>query len=153
MEAQTEMIKITGVSEYSVFAGQTRYGFNKPVNSTMFQKGHTYSVAVVTGSKGGKYISRIDSDLGVLETDANAGSVLNPELNKQTFNKKSYTPKSDMSKADWAAKDRSQLIGGRSHDAAQLVTAALLSGTPIETVVATYKSTLEQIVAMAEEVK
>lgn len=81
-ETNVELIKITGVSQYSVFAGQTRYGFNKPVDSTMFQKGHTYSVAVVTGSKGGKYISRVDNDLGVLNADQPNAPALNPSFNQ-----------------------------------------------------------------------
>lgn len=86
--ATVELIKITGVSPYSVYAGQTRYSFNKGVSSDQFQKGHTYSVAVKIGKNGGKYIDRVDSDLGVLQADVsvpqpikNQGP-LNPETNK-----------------------------------------------------------------------
>jgi len=83
MEATIELIKITGVSQYCVFAGSVRYGFNKPVESTQFQKGHTYSVAVVAGTKGGKYISRVDNDLGVLSADQPSTTpALNPSFNQ-----------------------------------------------------------------------
>lgn len=136
MEATIELIKITGVSQFCVFAGQVRYGFNKPVDSTAFQKGHTYSVAVVTGTKGGKYISRVNSDLGALEVEPSTGSVLNPELNQQpvgskvdvpapTFNKtwtkKPFAGKSGLSEEQWAAKNTQMSRAGAIQAAVQAV--------------------------------
>lgn len=54
---------------------------------------------------------------------------------------------------DWAAKDRSQLVGGRSHDAASLVDTALVTGTPLQQVLDMYKLALQGVLKMAEEVK
>lgn len=66
-------------------------------------------------------------------------------------------PKAEAPKAvvptDWAAKDRSQLVGGRSHDAAALVNASLVTGTPLADVVKLYREALELVLKMAEEVK
>lgn len=54
---------------------------------------------------------------------------------------------------DWAAKDRSQLVGGRSHDAAQLVQIALSSCTELSEVLRLYKEALQGILKIADEVK
>ena len=85
----TELIRVTGVSEYSVYSGQQRYSFNKGVNSTMFAKGNTYSVNVKVGAKGAKYIDSVSNNLGVLQADvsstpAPSGAALNPDLNKNS---------------------------------------------------------------------
>ncbi len=93
MAAQTvtKLIKVTGVSPYSVYSGTQRYSFNKDVNSTMFVKGNTYSVNVKVGSKGGEYIDSIINNLGAIAGDAtpapaSSGSALNPDLNKNAVN-------------------------------------------------------------------
>jgi len=112
MQTVTELIRVTGVSEYSVYSGQQRYSFNKGVNSSMFTKGNTYSVNVKVGKNGGKYIDSVSNDLGVLAgdvtpaaTSSNAGA-LNPNINKGS-NFKSFSAKKDdnMTKEEWAAKD------------------------------------------------
>ena len=54
---------------------------------------------------------------------------------------------------DWAAKDRSQLVEGRSHDAAKLVDTALVTGTPLAKVLEMYKEALEGVLKVANEVK
>jgi len=81
----TELIKVTGVSPYSVYSGSQRYSFNKGVDSSMFNKGNTYSVNVKVGPKGAKYIDSVSNNLGVLAGDATpepSTSALNPSLNK-----------------------------------------------------------------------
>lgn len=54
---------------------------------------------------------------------------------------------------NWAAKDRSQLVGGRSHDAAELAKVSIQTGTPMKQVLAAYAEALEGILKLAEEVK
>lgn len=54
---------------------------------------------------------------------------------------------------DWNAKDRSQLVGGRSHDAVSLVNTALVTGTPLAAVVKLYREALEAVLAISAEVK
>ena len=103
----TKLIKVTGVSPYSVYSGTQRYSFNKGVDSTMFVKGNTYSVNVKVGVKGGEYIDSVSNNLGVLAGDATPapasnGSALNPEFNKSSFKK---STDSGLSKEEWAAKD------------------------------------------------
>lgn len=163
----TELIRITGVSPYSVFSGSTRFSFNKGLDSSMFVKGSSYSVETYVNDKGNKVISKLLNCLGTLGADVGTASPLDASANQlpaaqaapafSPFKKKAFVPyakKADaMSKEDWAVKDRSQLIGGRSHDAAQLVHASLVTGTPIEQVIETYKATLIALVNMASEVK
>ncbi len=108
MNVTTELIKVTGVSPYSVYSGQQRYSFNKNVNSTMFTKGNTYSINMKVGPKGAKYIDSVSNDLGVLAGDAtpvatSATGTLDANINVRS----SFQKKDDgMSKAEWAAKDK-----------------------------------------------
>ena len=84
----TELIRVTGVSPYSVYAGKARYSFNKDVNSTQFQKGHTYSISVKVGKNGGKYIDRVDADMGVLNLEGGTpqAGVTQPSENQRPLN-------------------------------------------------------------------
>jgi hypothetical protein len=54
---------------------------------------------------------------------------------------------------DWAAKDRSQLVGGRSHDAVELVAASLQSCTPMPKVLELYREALVGILKLSDEIK
>lgn len=56
-------------------------------------------------------------------------------------------------KTDWAAKDRSQLVGGRSHDAVVLVQTSLSTCTEMSVVLELYKEALQGILKVADEVK
>ncbi len=80
----TELIRVTGVSPYSVYSGQQRYSFNKGITSNMFVKGNTYSVSIAVSAKGAKYIHQVSNDLGALQADVNdsPAPALNPSLNK-----------------------------------------------------------------------
>ncbi len=79
----TELIRVTGVSPYSVYSGQQRYSFNKGISSGMFTKGNTYSVSVAVSNKGAKYIHAVSNDLGALGADVNTSTpALNPSVNQ-----------------------------------------------------------------------
>jgi hypothetical protein len=60
-----------------------------------------------------------------------------------------------MSKAEWSAKDRSQLIGGLSHDAATLAASIVPMSpyTTVEEVLAKYKFFLEGMLKIRDEVR
>ena len=60
-----------------------------------------------------------------------------------------------MTKAEWSAKDRSQLIGGLSHDAATIVAAAmtLQPFNSTDEVLLFYKRVLEGLLRIRDEVK
>jgi hypothetical protein len=69
------------------------------------------------------------------------------------FKKREFTKAVDAKPVDWDKKDRSQLVGGRSHDAVELVAASLQSCTPMPKVLELYKEALEGILKLAEEIK
>lgn len=64
--------------------------------------------------------------------------------------KKEYPVKKET---DWAAKDRSQLVGGRSHDAVELVKVSLANATPMNKVLEIYKEALLGVLKIADDVK
>lgn len=71
------------------------------------------------------------------------------------FEKKAPSASEGMTKADWSAKDRNMMIGGRSHDAAVIV-AALIQTTAVgdsDVVLKTYQYILQGMLKIAEEVK
>lgn len=81
-----------------------------------------------------------------------------PAEPKKTFTKKPFVPfakKADtgMTKEDWAAKDRSQMIGGRSHDAVELVKACVNSGKEMTEILTLYREALDGLIVIADEVK
>lgn len=129
MNNTVELIKVTGISPYSVFSGTNRYSFNKGVDSAMFVKGHTYSVSINIGKNGGKYINRVDSDLGELNLNGAPEGVATPldaavnqmpatpvavntQAAKPAYVKKAWAPRkaaatdSGLSKEEWADKDQ-----------------------------------------------
>lgn len=56
-------------------------------------------------------------------------------------------------KTDWNAKDRSQFVGGRSHDAVELVKVVFQAGVKKEEVLTLYKEMLISILEMSKEIK
>lgn len=68
------------------------------------------------------------------------------------FAKKDGAESTTMSKSEWQAKDRSQLIGGLSHDAAA-ITAALVNVTQVLKPLDLYKELLTGMIAIREELK
>jgi hypothetical protein len=70
--------------------------------------------------------------------------------------KKSFVKADSMTKAEWSAKDRSQLIGGLSHDAATLVAAVLGFNNPdgtTEGMLEMYKQVLTGLIKIRDEIK
>jgi len=68
---------------------------------------------------------------------------------------KAVTPETNQ-KTDWAAKDRSQLIGGLSHDAVSLVNSLIRVRGDIDTaekMLVVYKQFLEGLIQVRSEVK
>lgn len=53
----------------------------------------------------------------------------------------------------WDKKDRSQLVGGRSHDSVELVKASLANATPMPKVLELYKEALIGILKISDEIK
>lgn len=64
-----------------------------------------------------------------------------------------FFPAPPAEQSIWDKKDRAQLVGGRSHDAASLVNTALVTGTPLAEVLMLYKEALVETLKLGDEVK
>lgn len=103
-------------------------------------------------SQKGKFTNRYINSAKVVGTDVAAVATLPATQKKSPA--KPFKTKEDttMTKQEWKDKDRSQLIGGLSHDAATLV-AALIEVTDVKDVLAKYKEVLEGLLKIRDEVK
>jgi hypothetical protein len=151
-----EAITVEQVGKFGVRTGEVWYGVNEPIKPESFTVGTTYTVAISTSSTGKKYIKEVLAGNNSGQQIQNPVNVA-PQTVKPAF-KKSFTPyakKADngLSKEEWAQKDRNQMIGGRSHDAAELVKASVNSGRPMNEILALYQEALEGIIRIADTVK
>lgn len=132
------------------------YSFSQKYNGdTVFQPGTKLEADVYVSEKG-KYKNRYLNSVKVVGTEA-VDTAKGVDL-RNAPPKKSFKAKEDtsMSKAEWAAKDRSQLIGGLSHDAATLAaTLYSVDGSQLGPNVALqlYKQLLDGMLKIREEIK
>ncbi len=138
----------------------TKYGFADGKGYVSFSKKFTDQAQIVPGasfegevytSEGGtRYLNKIVKTNGLPHEEKKAREHA-PAVTAPPAPKKA--PASEvMSKADWSAKDRSQLIGGLSHDAAVLVAAMMQTGT-VEDPVATFSTTLKGLLEVRDGMK
>ncbi len=137
------------------------YSFSKFYKGpTEFPVGTALDVDVYTTAKGGKYLNSakvVVGDSDVIELPTTKKTQTTETVSKVAPKAKpDFKAKADttMSKDEWKAKDRSQLIGGLSHDSAA-ITAALVNVSNLnqEKALEVYKKLLEGMLAIREEVK
>lgn len=158
----------------------TKYGFKMNGRYVNFSKQFKESdkVGIVPGAEfeaefyvadsGKEYLNRVTSfapihTLQVAEViSSSMPTAPKPEAKVDESRAKHFTPKfkakddTSMSKADWQAKDRSQLIGGLSHDAAALVAAMISVVGDLATLdhaLVAYKKVLEGMIKIRTEVQ
>jgi hypothetical protein len=137
----TETIVVEMNGKFGPKVGGVFYSFGKFFKGDkQLPIGVPISVDVYVADSGKKYINRLEGSVAVSEAPITVSHTPPP-----------FKPLNQVT--DWAAKDRSQLVGGRSHDAAELVNTALVTGTPLEEVLKLYKEALQAILKMSEEVK
>lgn len=113
----------------SKFGAKTVDG--KDITPALFDKGGTYQVELQVGKKGGEFITGLVSS-GATAGIGNLTTALAPAASKPAYRPAPKTTDNTMSKADWAKKDHSQMIGGLSHDVAQVFTALLTTGGAVD---------------------
>jgi hypothetical protein len=142
----------------------TKYGFRANGRYVNFSKQFTDQAKVVPGAEfeaefyvadsGKEYLNKVLNAVAKVDVSkviAPASAVVDVERAKKftpKFEKKADADK--MSKAEWSAKDRSQLIGGLSHDAAA-ITAVMLTlqvYNNTDEVLKCYKQVLEGMIAI-----
>jgi hypothetical protein len=152
----------------------TKYGFQndkdeyigwskniKDADKSQVVPGRKFSVEMYIADSGKQYVNKVLRQLdAVASVPAKAVTstltgVTVEQIQKVKAMTSSAKSSDTMTKAEWSAKDRSQLIGGLSHDAATLA-AALLPMSPDNTpedVLVTYKQLLEGMLKIRDEVR
>jgi len=155
-----EKITVEVVGKFGVKVGDVWYGLGKELSLDMFSKGQSYDVGVATAQSGKKYIREVmgaKAPTAVLGAVVAAAPVQAAKAPYKPFNKFAGGAKKDsgaaMSKEEWQAKDRSQLIGGLSHDAVVLVQAHVQSMKPISELLGLYREALEGTLAIRSDLK
>ena len=93
-----------------------------------------------------------DSDTDLLKKAVEKTKTTN-HFKKKAKEKTEDAGKNVVPQSVWDKKDRSMLVGGRSHDTVELVKVALMTQTDINEVINTYKEALVKVLEIAEEVK
>ena len=150
----------------------TRYGYKDAEGYVSWSKNISENdkAAVVPGAsfegeyyiseKGTRYLNKIVARTSKVDAPKTLPVIATPSVDTQAAKrftpsfKKTGDPSNAMSKVDWEAKDRSMMIGGLAHDAA-VIAAQLVNveGLNAETALATFKTLLEGMLKIREEVK
>ncbi len=128
-----ERIKVDELSKFGFKVGQEYINYSKHIpeaDKTNVVPGAEFEAELFVADSGKRYLNKILFSVPSAKVaDASLGTV---QKAVDTERAKKFTPKfqkkdesATMSKSEWQAKDRSQLIGGLSHDAAA-ITAAML---------------------------
>lgn len=105
---------------------------------------------------GGEYqceVYRADSGKGYVNKVVSSSA---PAVKKAAPAPAKAAASETMTKAEWSAKDRSQLIGGLSHDAATVVAALIAVDSTLtdpENALNTYRTVLNGMLSIRDEVK
>ena len=114
-----------------------------------FVPGAEVPVILRVADSGTKYVMAVLNPAKHVAHETPALPVATSTVGAKIVTKASET----MSKADWNAKDRSMMLGGISHDAAQLAAASVTANVSIHDVVQAYCVAMTQLIKFREEVK
>lgn len=158
----TETIKVKQLAKFSVVTESGEY-INWDKTCPDSEKG-----TVVGGGEYEMEIERTESGKGrilsVKKTNVTAApTIVAPVFNntpvvepiKETVKQLAKMAGADTytGKTDWAAKDRSMMIGGMSHDAAVLAAAAATANVPLESLLSDYNKALGEMLRLREAIK
>lgn len=165
--ASTTVVKVTveELTKYGFKANGRYVNYSKQLSETDKTKvvpGASFEAEYYVADSGKEYLNKIVNTRAsqtppvAVVAEALAKAVDTERAKKFTpkFTKKEEAVSNSMSKADWAAKDRNMMIGGRSHDAAVIVAAMVnVSSLDVSGALETYKTILDGMLKIAEEVK
>lgn len=152
----TETLHIKSLAKFSVVTDKDEYvNWHKDIKESDKGKvvpGGVYECEVERKESGKGYIKSVidknNNKVAVIEVPVDTKVSL-PLPPARKIDIKSET----MTKADWGAKDRSQLIGGLSHDAATLAAASATANVPLEQLLSDYTKALGEILRVRDIVK
>jgi|ERR1051326_349286 hypothetical protein len=154
MSVTVKTFKVKSLSKYGFFADGVEKGvyFSKKLleaDKTRIVPGVSFDGELFTSDSGGLYLNKVTAFHESKKVEKSAEKTVEKAVEKKSFKAKDDT---SMSKAEWQAKDRSQLIGGLSHDAAA-ITAALVAVDTTLVPLDVYKELLEGMLKIRAEVK
>lgn len=152
-------VKVQELTKYGYKANDRYVGYSKLFkDQARVVPGAEFEAEYYVADSGKEYLNKILASVPaappqqvVVQSPAPAVAIAPKEF-KPKFQKKEEGASATMSKSEWQAKDRSQLIGGLSHDAAA-ITAAIVAVDTTVTPLAVYRSLLEGMLKIREEVK
>lgn len=154
---QVEKIKVKGFSKFGFQLENGEYiNFSKTIKDAdkgRIVPGGEFEVEMYRADSGKGYVNKV---LGSSTVAAPVVPPLVAPVFKNTPTVKLLAKKAEdnsMSKSDWAAKDRSMMVGGLSHDAAVLAAAAATANVPIEQLLKDYRTSLDLLLGIRAEVK
>lgn len=155
-------LKVKSLSKYGFFTAESTKGYNyspklSEADKARIVPGFEFDGDVYVSEKGAQYLNKIVGEVKPVVTD------VTPPVDTKVAPKfvpkftKTEAPTNGMTKAEWQAKDRSQLIGGLSHDAATIAVAVLnLDGSNepgTDSALRVYRTLLEGMLKIREELK
>ncbi len=156
MNVTLQTINISAKSKFGVLDATTNKWFNPKEKDMLseFNVGQSYNVELSESQgKDGKTYVNITKVVGARGPVADAPVTVPVVVAKPAFKKQWGAKKADVPITDWAAKDRSQLVGGLCHDAAALAAAVISTGTTVEAALEKYKALLDGVLRLREGVK
>lgn len=158
-----EQVTVEKLGPYGPKVGDVYYGWSKNLKEKekgTVISGGTYDLEVFVADSGKKYINKVLGQLaGVTQLPVLVAPVFtNTPVAKEAKATHVAKPSTSeaMTKAEWSAKDRSQLIGGLSHDAAAIVAAMVAVRSDLadnEKALAVYKDLLEGMLEIRDVLK
>jgi len=153
-----ETVVIESLGKWGPKINGEYYSFSKKIQESDKGKlvpGGTFDLDIWTAESGKKYINAVVSS-AVAVAEKPVAKATSPEVKAFVAKVKAQASEAKsetMTKAEWSAKDRSQLIGGLSHDAATLVAASVTANVPLEQVLEQFGTALTALLKVRETVK
>ncbi len=157
----TERITVAELSKFGFKVGQEYVNYSKKLTEaekTRVVPGAEFDAELFVADSGKRYLNKILSGMAASVSSAAPAVVPDVERAKKfvpKFEKKETGASATMSKSEWQAKDRSQLIGGLSHDAAAITAAFVTVSGEVkgEAILESYKFILQGMLKIRDEVK
>lgn len=165
---QIVKVKVESLTQFGYKANGKFVNYSKQLSETdkaVVVPGAEFEAEYYVADSGKEYLNKVLKGIVTAPKTVKEPEV-KPEAKPDVERARKFTPKFEkkesatMSKDEWKAKDRSQLIGGLSHDAASLA-GVILNSTAVvaqdegvvEGALRIYKQVLEGMLRIRDEVK
>jgi len=154
---QVVKVKVEELTKYGYKANGKFVNYSKQLSEADKARvvpGAEFEAELYVADSGKEYLNKILATVTTAKASAEAPTVADSARAERFTPKFEKKETATMSKAEWQQKDRSQLIGGLSHDAAT-ITAALVNVTSLDQAgaIVAYGEILDAMLKIRDEVK